>query len=122
MSDTTNREMNNPTREGVTEIQERNLPPPLPVNTQVSQALTERCTPSQTLRSSRVVYSSIELLEILSIIEEILPIGPEEWAKVERRQQETYVNRDVLAIRHKYNNLHHIQAPTGDPNCPDSNK
>ena len=66
VSDTTNREMDPPAREGVTETQESNLPLPLTIHTQVSQALTERRTPAQTLRSSRVTYSSIELLAILN--------------------------------------------------------
>jgi len=41
---------------------------------------------------------------------------------VERRHQETYAHRDVLAIRRKYNNLYCIHIPTGDPNCHDEVK
>ena len=105
--------MNPTTREGVTETQESNLPPPLPIQTQVSQSLTKHGTPAQILRSSRVVYSSIELSAMLTIIEEIIIIGTEECDQMERKHQEFYANRDVLAIRRKYNNLHHIQVPTG---------
>ena len=41
---------------------------------------------------------------------------------MKRRHQEMYAHRDVIAIRRKYNNLHRIQVPRGDPNFPDEVK
>ena len=45
----------------------------------------------------------------------------EEWKVVEARHAEAQsgTHRDVPLLKRKYNVLHRLQIPTGDPNMPD---
>ena len=63
-------------------------------------------------------YFVVELLNFLGIMERVLPIGPDEWAKVLDEHSTSYPGRDVESLRRKYTNLHRKKVPTGDPNCP----
>lgn len=55
-------------------------------------------------------------------MEDILPIGPEEWVQVFYVTMcATHIVRQYQFDK-KYNNLHRIKVPTGDPNCPNEVK
>ena len=51
-----------------------------------------------------------------------MPIGPSEWNKVVETHAVDYPGRTDTSIRRKYNSLHRVTVPTGDPNCPDEVK
>ena len=78
--------------------------------------------PTVLFRTNRNNYTLRELMSLLRIIEDVLPIGPEEWAQCTSRHAETYHGRDLASLRRKYNNLHRMKVPTGDPSCPDEVK
>ena len=63
-------------------------------------------------------YSLEELMDMLGVLEEILPIGNEEWEAVRQQHFERWPvpGRDAAAIRRKWVNLHRKKVPTGDPN------
>ena len=54
----------------------------------------------------------------LTILEEVLPIGPDKWEEVTGRHSEVFPGRDTDTLRHKYNTLHRRRCPTEDPNIP----
>ena len=62
---------------------------------------------------------------LLSVLEEVLPIGPEEWDEVVNKHAvgcRWIPGRDVDSIRRKFASLHRKQIPTGDPNMPEDVK
>ena len=69
-------------------------------------------------RVSRLNYTVPELESFLSILEDVLPIGPDEWDSVAGRHALVFPGRDTDALRRKYNTLHRKKCPTGDPNIP----
>ena len=64
-------------------------------------------------------YSKDEVMYLLSVLEEVLPIGPDEWETVVTKHAIGYPGRDVDSIRRKFESLHRKQIPTGDPNMPE---
>ena len=69
-------------------------------------------------RGARSNYTTSELEHFLSVLEDVLPIGPDEWDVVTGRHAELFPGRDTDALRRKYNTLHRKKCPTGDPNIP----
>eukprot|EP00521_Asterionellopsis_glacialis_P008881 CAMPEP_0195285562 /NCGR_PEP_ID=MMETSP0707-20130614/3353_1 /TAXON_ID=33640 /ORGANISM="Asterionellopsis glacialis, Strain CCMP134" /LENGTH=179 /DNA_ID=CAMNT_0040345077 /DNA_START=141 /DNA_END=676 /DNA_ORIENTATION=+ len=65
-------------------------------------------------------YSIEETLSLLDILEQILPIGSDEWETVLREHHEKFSEqkRDVKSLKRKFGKLYCTQIPTGDPNCP----
>lgn len=63
-------------------------------------------------------YTRDELLSLFSIMEQILPIGQDEWEQVQLQHSVLYPGRDVDSIRRKYSSLHRKSVPTGHPNIP----
>jgi hypothetical protein len=61
-----------------------------------------------------------ELEFLLQLIEERLPVGGEEWAKVAELHVKEYPDnqRDKDSIKRKYSKLYLTKMPTGDPSCP----
>ena len=64
-------------------------------------------------------YGKEETQFMLDVLEEILPIGPDEWQQVVDKHSEQYPGRDVDSIRRKWSGLHRKKCPTGDPHMPD---
>ena len=70
-------------------------------------------------KSGSTNFSPAELDYMLNILENILPIGPDEWNEVAQELYKRFpIGRDALAIRRKFMALHRRTGPTGDPNCP----
>ena len=67
-----------------------------------------------------VNYSEDELKNLLKVIEEVLPVGPDRWETVAQRHANTWPHpgRDALSCRRKYNNLQRKRIPTGNPEMP----
>ena len=72
-------------------------------------------------------YSARELRVLLDIMEEILPIGNDEWEQVKTAHYETMIEeighdvaqeRSIDSIKCKFASLHNNKKPTGDPTCP----
>ena len=63
-------------------------------------------------------YTRDECLHLFTIMQRILPIGPEEWQEVAIEHAQTYPGRDEPSIRRKYHSLHRKNIPTGDPTMP----
>ena len=61
-----------------------------------------------------------ELEFLLHLIEQRLPVGGEEWAKVAELHDKEYPEnqRDKDSIKRKYSKLYLAKMPTGDPSCP----
>lgn len=71
----------------------------------------------------RLTYTIEESLKFLQIMEEVLPLGPDEWEHVASLLSTTYPDRSVASLRRKYHDLHRVRVPTGGPHCPgDVNK
>ena len=64
-------------------------------------------------------YTMAEKLHMLTIMSEVLPIGPEQWSAVSLRHAEKYHGREVESLRRKFTELHQKSVPSGDPNMPD---
>jgi hypothetical protein len=67
-----------------------------------------------------VGFSQKELDSLLDAIEEILPIGSQEWEAVERQHRSMYPesDRNQEALKRKFGKLYLKKIPTGDPHCP----
>ena len=65
-------------------------------------------------------YTQEETETLLSCIDEVVPIGPQEWENALHKHQALFpdTDRDVASIRRKFNKLQSTRIPTGDPNCP----
>lgn len=65
-------------------------------------------------------FKEPELGFMLDTVEEIQPIGPDEWDQVEVVHNEAFPEkeRDSASIRRKFNGLARVKVPTGDPKCP----
>ena len=66
-------------------------------------------------------YTRAETLNMLGILEDVLPVCMEEWKVIEARHAEAWSGtyRDVLLLNRKYNVFHRLQIPAGNPNMPD---
>ena len=58
-------------------------------------------------------------MNFLRIMEEVIPIGPDDWEQMTTLQSTTYPGRTSVSIRRKYHDLHRVKVPAGDPDCPD---
>ena len=63
-------------------------------------------------------YRTDELINLFSIMEQIVPIGPDEWDMVVSQHSISYPGRDVDSLRRKYHSVARKSIPTGDPNMP----
>ena len=63
-------------------------------------------------------YMLPETMNLLEVLEDVLPIGSEEWEEALARHSLNYPGRDKPSIARKFATLHRKQIPTGDPNCP----
>ena len=65
-------------------------------------------------------YTQTETMGFLCLMEEIKPIGSEEWDLLVRRQAEAFLpGCDINYIRRKYASCHQKSHPTGAPYCPE---
>ena len=58
-------------------------------------------------------------MHFLGIMSDIKPIGKDEWEEVVRQHNQVYPERNLDSIRRKYQTLHRMKKPTGDPDCPE---
>lgn len=65
-------------------------------------------------------FSITETENLLELIEEVLPIGMNEWDAVLARHVSRYPENDRTrdSIKRKFASLYNSKKPTGDPNCP----
>jgi hypothetical protein len=69
-------------------------------------------------RVGRGNYTREEMMNFLEIMEQIKPIGGEEWDEVYQQHSIGYPGRDINSLRRKYGTLYRKGIPTGDPDCP----
>ena len=69
-------------------------------------------------RGGSPAYSETELLNLLSIIERIIPVSGEEWDQVEVHHNILYPVRKAEGLRRKFQELYRKKKSTGDPDCP----
>ena len=57
---------------------------------------------------------------MLTSIEQVLPIGPDEWERVADNHGSEFpnANREAQSLRRKFQALYNVRIPTGDPQCP----
>ena len=68
-------------------------------------------------------YSSTEVKSFLDVLEQQLPIGPDQWQEVaDIHERNGYNHRDPYSLRRKFNTLHKKTCPTGDPHMPEDVK
>lgn len=62
-----------------------------------------------------------ELNDYLTVLEEVLPIGPEDWEVVTRAHNNNYpyTYRTKDNLKRKFNFCLKQVGPTGNPDCPD---
>jgi hypothetical protein len=65
-------------------------------------------------------FSHKEVVSLLDVLEEVLPLGQGEWDTVERQHNGMYpdAGRTRDALKRKFAKLYPKKIPTGDPNCP----
>ena len=68
----------------------------------------------RTAGRNRSNWSQNELRNFLVLMEEIVPIGPDEWDLVCSRHSTPFPGRDVDTLCRKYNTLHRKKCPTGE--------
>ena len=96
---------------------EDTAPPPTSTSTTPTTSIVRRPQRPASGRP-RTNWTQEELRYFLHLMEEILPIGPDEWELTVSRHAIPYSGRDVEGLRRKYNTLHRKKCPTGDPNIP----
>ena len=71
-------------------------------------------------RNRGTKYHKDEIEALLDLMEDNLPIGPQEWDDVTEAHADRFLlkNRDSQSLRRKFNELVNSKKPTGDPNCP----
>ena len=75
---------------------------------------------STTGRGTASNYSKAETNFALDCIEQIVPIGSEEWNQVVLLHATKYEKqkRNLQSIRRKFRDLYRMKIPTGNPHCP----
>jgi hypothetical protein len=65
-------------------------------------------------------YHMDEIESFLDLLEDNLPIGPQEWEDVTEVHNNKFVNknRDSQSLCRKFNEFVNSKKPTGDPTCP----
>ena len=76
-------------------------------------------SPAITSRRSGQNYSHEELMSVLQTVNDILPIGTNEWQLVADNHAVNYTRRDINSIRRKWQKLHRMKIPTGSPEIPE---
>jgi hypothetical protein len=80
-----------------------------------SNAARPRRLPGATRRNC----SKREMLNLLSIMKDLMPIGGDEWDEVLDRHSLRFPGREeVDSLRRKFGQLHRKSTPAGDPMCP----
>jgi len=81
------------------------------------QRQVQRCTSPTNQR-----YTDEELLFLLDIVEDILPIGPAQWDVVTWKFCKKFPRNGhtVISFCRKFNDLKSMKIPTGDPNMPET--
>ncbi len=69
-------------------------------------------------RGGSPAYSETELLNLLGIIERIIPVSREEWDQVEVQHCTLYPVRKAKGLRRKFQEFYRKKKSTGDPDCP----
>jgi hypothetical protein len=85
------------------------------------RAATARNPPVAVMARSRgLKYNKDEIEAFLDIMEDHLPIGPQEWEDVTEAHNDRFPmkNRDKDSLRRKFNEFVNSKKPTGDPQCP----
>jgi hypothetical protein len=65
-------------------------------------------------------FTIAEIDCLLEIIDEVLPIGPNDWDRVTKRHVSFYpgLGQTRESLRRKFSSLYNHKKPTGDPTCP----
>ena len=65
-------------------------------------------------------FTVAEIDCLLEIINDVLPIGPNDWDRVTERHCTFYpgLGRTRESLRRKFASLYNHKKPTGDPSCP----
>ena len=65
-------------------------------------------------------FTEAEVDGLLDVIEELLPIGPNDWDRVTERHCTYYpgLGRTRESLKRKFASLYNHKKPTGDPTCP----
>jgi hypothetical protein len=65
-------------------------------------------------------FTIAEIDCLLEIINDVLPIGPDDWDIVTERHVSFYpgLGRCCESLRRKFSSLYNHKKPTGDPTCP----
>jgi hypothetical protein len=76
--------------------------------------------PPAGLRNRGSKYLQEEIDSFLNLLEDNLPIGPQEWDDVTEAHNNIFVskNRDSSSLRRKFNEFVQSKKPTGNPICP----
>ena len=93
--------------------------PTIPVSSTLKASKSLPSAMSRGCQSSAPNCSIAEAMNLLRIIEDILPVGEENWKRVLALHSETHPHRDVTSIKRKFQSLHRKSIPTGDPECPE---
>ena len=64
-------------------------------------------------------YTSEEVMHLLQLLEDVVPVSKTDWDNVVTSHSERYPGRDVISLRRKFQSLHRRRVPTGDPNMPE---
>ena len=85
-----------------------------------SKTAVARAASAPRVRRSVSRFTEEETDDMLTAIQEVLPIGPQEWERVVEIHARTYpeTQRDAASLRRKFSQLYSTTAPTGDPNIP----
>lgn len=70
-------------------------------------------------------YSNEDIDTLLDVVEEVEPLGSNQWAMVEKNYNEWGENndrpyRDMDSLKGKFDKLANVKKPTGNPSCPDN--
>ena len=65
-------------------------------------------------------YTREEVQSLLDVVEEYLPLGPDDWEYVRRVHEQKYqdMNRDADSVRRKFASLHRTKLTSTDSSCP----
>jgi hypothetical protein len=63
-------------------------------------------------------FTMSESMNMLRIMNNILPIGGDDWLAVLAEHSLDFPGREVDSLRRKFSILHRKKVPTGDPRCP----
>jgi hypothetical protein len=78
------------------------------------------CNPPAGARNRGTQYHRDKIDAFLDLMEDNLPIGPQEWDDVTEFHADRFLlkNQDSQSLRRKFKELVNSKKPTGDPNCP----